>query len=103
MAKLFISLEANELRTHLNEQIGFLHRSGELYDAGHWSEAKRLATHATILAFDSGVKSKNLSLISLLGLREDLRILSTADRMYPGLINYAPEMRLCGFRARLRT
>ena len=41
-----------ELMEHLHEQMGFLRRSAEHYDAGDFSEAKRLATTLRVLLHD---------------------------------------------------
>ncbi len=42
-----------ELMQHLYEQMGFLRRSAEGYDAGDFSEAKRLATTLRLLLHDT--------------------------------------------------
>lgn len=42
-----------DLRKHLNEQLGFLRRSAESYDSGFVDEAKRLAVTIRILVHDT--------------------------------------------------
>jgi hypothetical protein len=38
----------------LREQLGFLRRSGEAFDAGDTSEAKRVAVAVRVLVWDKG-------------------------------------------------
>lgn len=64
-----------ELMEHLYEQMGFLRRSAAAYDAGDFSEAKRLAVPLRILLHDS---QKSKSLLTQLDLKEKLRFVDTA-------------------------
>ncbi len=65
----------SELMEHLYEQMGFLRRSAEDYDAGDFSEAKRLATNLRVLLHDA---KKSKSLLAQLGLKKELRFIDTA-------------------------
>lgn len=53
-----------ELMNHLYEQMAFLKRSAEHYDAGEFSEAKRLAATLRVLLHDT---DRSVSLLSQLG------------------------------------
>ncbi len=64
-----------ELMEHLYDQMGFLRRSAEHYDAGNFSEAKRLATTLRVLLHDS---KKSKSLLTQLRLKSELRFVDTA-------------------------
>ncbi len=64
-----------ELMEHLYEQMGFLRRSAEHYDAGDFSEAKRLAMTLRVLLHDS---QKSKSLLKQLALKDKLRFVDTA-------------------------
>lgn len=65
----------SELMEHLYDQMGFLRRSAEHYDAGDFSEAKRLATTLRVLLHDS---KHSKSLLAQLGLKGELRFFDTA-------------------------
>lgn len=47
-----VFLTDDQLKDNLKEQIHFLNKSSESYDAGEYIEAKRLATHLRILLYD---------------------------------------------------
>lgn len=64
-----------ELMEHLYEQMGFLRKSAELYDAGDFSEAKRLATTLRVLLHDS---KNSTSLLTQLRLKKELRFIDTS-------------------------
>jgi hypothetical protein len=59
-------LSQEELHAHLKEQIGFLERSAEAYDAGFEGEAKRMAVTLRVLVHDTGVSA---SLLGQLGMK----------------------------------
>ena len=69
-----------ELLEHFYEQMGFLRRSAEHYDAGDFSEAKRLALTLRILLHDA---KKSKSLLTQLGLKDRLRFIDTAGAIEP--------------------
>ncbi len=64
-----------ELRHHLEEQLGFLKTSAELFDKGNRAEAKRLALGVRVLLHDT---AQSHSLLGQLGLKE-LKFLDTAS------------------------
>src|SRR4051794_38541440 len=73
-----------DLERLLREQVTFLRRSAEAYDAGDEAEAKRLATHVRVLVHDT---ESSHSLLGLLGVKEQLGYEDTTIRrieMPPG-------------------
>jgi len=54
-----------DLKEQLNEQIGFIKRSAELYDRGYPEEAKRIALNVRILVHDT---TNSLSLLKQLNM-----------------------------------
>jgi hypothetical protein len=54
-----VPITAEQLNDHLNEQLTFLQRSAESYDAGYESEAKRMAVTIRLLLHDT-TRSKSL-------------------------------------------
>lgn len=76
-----------ELMEHLYEQMGFLRRSAEGYDAGDFSEAKRLATTLRLLLHDTQESS---SLLKQLGLKDKLRFPDTAGEIQPDKFETLP-------------
>src|SRR4051794_39690166 len=74
-----------ELRRKLAEQLDFLRRSVDLFDAGHESEAIRLAVPIRVLVHDTG---KSTSLLQLLGVKDTQRFHDTAGAINPA--NLAP-------------
>lgn len=64
-----------DLSTHLQEQIGFLTTSAQLFDEGEAAEAKRLATTLRVLLHDS---SASHSLLGQLGVKDMLRYADTS-------------------------
>jgi len=77
-----------ELLSHLEEQVRFLLRSADAYDAGDEAEAKRLATAIRVLVHDTAASH---SLLTQIGIRS-LPFLDTAGPLYPR--NLASETRL---------
>jgi hypothetical protein len=69
-----------ELLTKLDEQIGFLARSCELYDGGTKAEAFRLAVTACNLVHDT---RRMRSILSQLGIKENIQYVSSG-RASPG-------------------
>lgn len=55
-----------DLKMQLRDQLEFLEASSKAFDAGHTSEAKRLAVTIRLLAHDT---SESMSLLGLLGLK----------------------------------
>ncbi len=56
---------ADELRKHLDEHLGFLRTSAELYDGGALAEAKRLAVSIRVLVHDTSTSKSLLGQLSL--------------------------------------
>ena len=73
-------LSEEELRTHLDEQIGFLERSAEAFDTGYDGEAKRLAVTLRVLLHD---KKQSRSLLGQLRMK-DREFADTAHGIAPG-------------------
>lgn len=69
-----------ELMEHLYEQMRFLRRSAEHYDAGDFSEAKRLAATLRVLLHDT---QQSVSLLTQLDLKKKLRFVDTAGDVAP--------------------
>lgn len=59
----------DELKKHLEEQLGFLESSADSFDVGNTSEAKRLATTLRVLLHDT---SQSKSLLGQLGMKHKL-------------------------------
>lgn len=76
-----------ELMNHLYEQMAFLKRSAEHYDAGEFSEAKRLAATLRVLLHDT---DRSVSLLSQLGLKKNLRFVDTAGQIEPDTFEMLP-------------
>lgn len=76
-----------ELMQHLYEQMTFLRRSAEQYDAGDFSEAKRLAATLRLLLHDT---KKSKSLLTHLGLKNKLRFVDTAGEIKPDTFERLP-------------
>jgi hypothetical protein len=72
---------------HLHEQMTFLRGSAESYDAGDFSEAKRLATTLRLLLHDT---KKSRSLLTHLGLKNKLRFVDTAGEIRPDTFERLP-------------
>ncbi len=64
-----------ELRDHLDAQVGFLDASAKRFDAGHEVEAARLATVIRVLLHDTKASK---SLLAQLGVKYTLRYVDTA-------------------------
>jgi hypothetical protein len=69
-----------ELRRHLQEQVGFLCRSCDSFDAGHEDEAKRLAAVLRVMLHDT---ASSKSLLGLLGMLPNLLMYDTASHIHP--------------------
>ena len=70
----------DELLEFFNEQIGFLERSNEAFDAGHFSQAKQLAVPIRVLLHQTGASH---ALVNQLGLEDALSWVDTAGRPDP--------------------
>lgn len=70
-------LSSVELQEHLDEQIGFLETSADLYDQGRLSEAKRLALTLRVLLHQT---PSSHSLLDQLGIKQSL--------LFPDASNY---------------
>jgi hypothetical protein len=66
------------LKRHLEEHIGFLKRSAELYDKGVVEEAKRLAVSIRVLLYDPIKPGRSKSLLGQLGMKESRQFIDTA-------------------------
>ncbi|MBA2670092.1 MAG: SEC-C domain-containing protein [Gemmatimonadetes bacterium] len=80
----------SDLEAHLEEQLGFLDRSAEAFDAGFHSEAKRMATAIRVLVHDTG---RSRSLLAQLGGKGTL-FCDTSIAPEPG--NLLPHASLAG-------
>lgn len=69
-----------ELRDHLDAQVGFLDASAKRFDAGHEAEAARLATVIRVLLHDTRASK---SLLAQLGVKHTLRYVDTALDVEP--------------------
>jgi hypothetical protein len=78
------SLEA--LRRHLEEHIGFLKTSADLYDGGTLAEAKRLAVSIRVLVHDTQASK---SLLAQLGMKGRHFIDTASDRPRSVVTSYA--------------
>ena len=78
MAK--VKQSKQELTRHLQENLGFLKASAASFDAGFFSEAKRLAVTIRVLVHDS---DKSKSLLGLLGIKTGMGFLDTAHQYDP--------------------
>lgn len=74
--------DRDEVRGRVAEQVKFLRSSNKAYDNGELHEAKRLSSCVYILLYDGKGKAK--SLLGQLGLRDGLKLLSTAQACAPG-------------------
>lgn len=77
----------------MREQLGFLQRSGELFDAGFRSEAKRIAVAIANLVHDT---TRTTSLLTLLEKKGKVMFLDSSNHPIP--LSYGGEHRLCGIR-----
>lgn len=66
---------SNDLMNHLNEQIGFLQRSCELFDNGYKSESKRIALVIRVLLHDT---NNSVSLLKQIG-KKNILFYDTSD------------------------
>lgn len=69
---------SDRYKTKLREQLGFLERSCDFFDGGHLDEALRIALHIRILIHDT---KGSTSVVSHVGAKESLRLLTTCDKM----------------------
>ena len=75
------------LKQHLDEHVGFLKRSAELYDQGIVAEAKRLAVSIRVLLHDTG---NSVSLLGQLGMKGGQKFVDTAtDRSMSDAPSYS--------------
>lgn len=68
----------DELRPHLQEQIGFLRESCVRFDEGKTAYAKQASLNLRVLLHDTGASR---SLLGVLGLKTQIRFLDTAGQM----------------------
>lgn len=76
---------SEELAEHLRDQLSFLRSPGEAFDAGHESEAKRLAVVLRVLLHDT---PQSRGVLSQLGVKDKIRFVDTAEPINPR--NLAP-------------
>jgi hypothetical protein len=77
---------AKELRRHLDNHLGFLRTSAELYDSGSVAEAKRLAVSIRVLVHDTKASK---SLLEQLGLKTSAFIDTASERPRDIVTSYA--------------
>ena len=70
-----------DVARHLANQVAFLRASATSYDSGFEAEAQRLAIVLRVLLYDT---SRQVSLLSHLGLKDRLGFENTADPIVPG-------------------
>ncbi len=70
-----VARPAQDYLVKLRNQLQFLARSADTFDAGEEQEAERLAHHLRLLLHDT---SKSRSLLAELGVKDDLRFVDTA-------------------------
>ncbi len=75
-----VTLTADELRRHLDEQFGFLVTSSKLYDRGDVAEAKRLAVSIRVLLHDT---RKSSSLLNQLGMKSAMFVDTASEHPQP--------------------
>jgi hypothetical protein len=73
----------NELWQSLQEQLDFLRRSSDSFDAGHWEEAKRLAVTVRVLVHNTETSK---SLLTQLKLMPGMGFLCTARPQSPDIL-----------------
>jgi hypothetical protein len=73
-------LDRTDLIDHLKRQKAFLGRSSHAFDAGAEDEAVRLATVIRVLVHDT---PNSTSLLTHLGVKEQLTYVDTAERINP--------------------
>ncbi len=66
---------ADDFRGQLRQQVGYLRRSIEQFDAGHEDEALRIAVAIRVLLHDT---SASTSLLTHLGVKDRVRLISTS-------------------------
>jgi hypothetical protein len=66
--------DEQHFKGQLLRQMSFLITSCELFDAGRWDEAIRIATSVRVLFYDTG---KSTSILQHLGLKRTLKLMST--------------------------
>jgi hypothetical protein len=81
-------LSEEDLKAHLDEQLGFLERSADSYDSGFDGEAKRLAVTLRVLLHDT---ARSRSLLAQLNMK-GMDFVDTAGEPSPG--NLVPEHNL---------
>lgn len=70
---------------HLHRQLGYLRRSCELYDAGHFDDAIRLAVSIRVLIHDT---EKSTSLLKLMNVKSTVKLATSfglAKKLPPGM------------------
>ena len=77
---------ADELRKHLDDHLGFLRTSAELYDKGSLAEAKRLAVSIRVLVHDT---KNSKSLLGQIGLKTSAFIDTALERPRDIVTSYA--------------
>lgn len=78
-----ISQSDADLKNHLKDQIGFLQRSAESFDAGYTSEAKRIAVILRILLYDSNGCTSLLKQLS----KKNIKFFNTSSTYSGGLVS----------------
>jgi len=72
-------LRHEDLVEKLQQQVGFLERSANLFDEGHEDEAFRLAGVMRTLVYDKG---RSQSVLGQLGVKDTLRFVDTAEPIH---------------------
>lgn len=83
----------DELREHLREQFGFLHRSALAFDLGEKSEAKRMSQTLRTLLHNT---ARSHSLLDQLGVQAGMEFFDSRGGLYPD--NLLPESSLTQMR-----
>jgi hypothetical protein len=84
--------DRQDLVGKLQEQMGFLQRSADLFDSGVTEEALRLAVTLRVLLHDT---SASLSLLTQLDVKQDLDFVTTGMAMPQGGALWGRHLRRC--------
>ena len=79
----FLKIMPSVLATQLKRQLVFLRNSAAAYDDGALEEAVRIAVVIRVLCHDT---AKSTSLLAHMGLKESIRLVSTANLQFLNIV-----------------